>query len=164
MALSEQTQQLAQHLGELLANHGWQISCAESCTGGGIGYAITSVSGSSAWFEKGFLTYSNAAKSDLLGVQASTLIEHGAVSSQVVEQMAKGAAKNANADIAISVSGIAGPDGGSAEKPVGTVWFGMYFANKISSVKQCFKGDRHQVREQAINFALNYCIKTMQTL
>ena len=115
--------QLAQQLGETLQRLGWQVTCAESCTGGGIGYAITSTSGSSSWFKSGYITYSNEAKHSLLGVSEQTLIDHGAVSQPVVEQMALGAAKAAGANVAVSVSGIAGPDGGSAGKPVGLVWF-----------------------------------------
>tara|TARA_R110001606_G_scaffold3575_3_gene16031 strand:+ start:1164 stop:1652 length:489 start_codon:yes stop_codon:yes gene_type:complete len=146
--------QLAQQLGKKLQQLGWQVTCAESCTGGGIGYAITSTSGSSSWFKSGYITYSNEAKHTLLGVCEQTLIDHGAVSKPVVEQMALGAAQAANANMAVSVSGIAGPDGGSAKKPVGTVWFCFAVNGEVSTHCQCFSGDRHQVREQAIEFAL----------
>lgn len=154
MNLTQEIKERAAQLGEYLLRAKWQISCAESCTGGGIGYAITSVSGSSQWFEKGFITYSNSAKESLLGVATSDLIESGAVSQPVVEQMACGAAKNAKAQVAVSVSGVAGPDGGSAEKPVGTVWFGFYIDGKVVSEKCCFSGDRDAVREQTILHAL----------
>ncbi|MGY0582042.1 MAG: nicotinamide-nucleotide amidohydrolase family protein [Paraglaciecola chathamensis] len=138
---------LAQQLGEQLQQLGWSVTCAESCTGGGIGYAITSTSGSSSWFKSGYITYSNEAKQSMLGVSEQTLGEFGAVSQAVVEQMALGATKAAQA--------IAGPEGGSAEKPVGTVWFGFAINGDVSTACQCFSGDRHEVRAQAIEYALS---------
>ncbi|GGO63468.1 nicotinamide-nucleotide amidase [Bowmanella pacifica] len=158
MMTTEINLRLAEQLGETLKQKGWTITCAESCTGGGIGYAITSTSGSSSWFEQGYITYSNDVKERLLGVHHDTLIVHGAVSAQTAEEMAQGALKAAKADIAIAVSGIAGPDGGSPEKPVGTVWFGLALADKVVSVHQRFEGDRQQVREQAITFALQQAL------
>jgi nicotinamide-nucleotide amidase len=155
MHLSAKTIDLAIQLGTELSRKKWHITSAESCTGGGLGYAITSVSGSSAWFERSFVTYSNGAKSDLVGVDESTLVQFGAVSQQVVEQMALGAAKAANAHVGISVSGVAGPDGGSALKPVGTVWFGFAIGDSVDTRVQHFDGDRHSVREQAIIYALS---------
>lgn len=152
---------LASKLGECLISKAWQVSCAESCTGGGIAYAITSTSGSSGWFNRSFVTYSNDAKHSLLGVKQQTLIDSGAVSRTTVEEMASGAAKAANANVAISVSGIAGPDGGSVEKPVGTVWFGFFIDGKILSEKRVFSGDRHQIRDESIAFALE---KTLQLI
>ncbi|GAC06756.1 MAG: nicotinamide-nucleotide amidase [Paraglaciecola chathamensis] len=146
---------LAQQLGEQLQQLGWSVTCAESCTGGGIGYAITSASGSSSWFKSGYITYSNEAKQVMLGVSEQTLAEFGAVSQAVVEQMALGATKAAMANVAVSVSGIAGPEGGSAEKPVGTVWFGFAINGDVSTACQCFSGDRHEVRAQAIEYALS---------
>lgn len=145
---------LAQTLGEKLHLKGWTLSCAESCTGGGIGYAITAISGSSTWFKQGMITYSNEAKQQLLGVSALTLNNFGAVSQQTVEEMAQGAASSAMAQVAVSVSGIAGPEGGTADKPVGTVWFGFYIDGKIHSIKRLFAGGREQVRLQAIEFSL----------
>ncbi|QUY49158.1 nicotinamide-nucleotide amidase [Serratia plymuthica] len=142
-------------VGEKLKAKGQWITCAESCTGGGIAKAITDIAGSSAYFDRGFVTYSNAAKHDLLGVAESTLAAHGAVSEEVVREMAQGALHAAQAGLALSVSGIAGPDGGSAEKPVGTVWFG--FAERSGHVlarKMQFAGDRDAVRLQATIFAL----------
>lgn len=118
-----QLRQLSVLAGEKLKADGRWITCAESCTGGGIAKAITDIAGSSAYFDRGFVTYSNAAKHDLLGVAEATLTAHGAVSEAVVREMAVGALHAAKADLALSVSGIAGPEGGSAEKPVGTVWF-----------------------------------------
>jgi nicotinamide-nucleotide amidase len=152
--MSENTILLAQQLGDILQAKGWKITCAESCTGGGIGYAITEISGSSNWFERGFITYSNKAKESMLGVSVATLEQYGAVSAQTVQEMAAGSAKAAVADCAIAVSGIAGPDGGSADKPVGTVWFGFSIGQILSEEKQVFSGDRFQVRQQAIDYAL----------
>lgn len=159
--MTENVNQLAARLGGMLASKKWQISCAESCTGGGLGYAITNTPGSSAWFEKGFITYSNQAKQDLLAVSQETLFKHGAVSAQTVEEMALGAAKAAEAEVAISISGVAGPDGGTAKKPVGTVWFGFVIAGEVVTQKQQFDGDRQAVRIQAVEFALSHILKLM---
>ena len=159
--MTENITQLAQLLGDKLVAKNWQITCAESCTGGGIGYAITSISGSSAWFKSGFITYSNEAKQDLLGVSAVTLSEQGAVSAATVEEMAKGAAVQAQAQVAVSVSGIAGPDGGTADKPVGTVWFSFFVDGQITSYKLQINGDRQAVRMQAIEFALTHTLKLL---
>ncbi|MFT6990051.1 MAG: nicotinamide-nucleotide amidase [Paraglaciecola sp.] len=159
--MTEDITQLAQLLGNKLSAKGWQISCAESCTGGGVGYVITSISGSSAWFKKGFITYSNDAKQDMLGVSEHTLIEYGAVSAATVEEMAAGAAKHANAEVAIAISGVAGPDGGTPDKPVGTVWFGFFINGKSISQKQLIDGDRQTVRIKAIEFALSNTLKLL---
>jgi nicotinamide-nucleotide amidase len=113
---------ITQQLGEMLCKKNAKLTTAESCTGGGISEAITAVSGSSQWFEFGFVTYANSAKQQLLGVSKQTLDQYGAVSEQVVEQMAQGAIRQSRADYAIAVSGIAGPEGGTEDKPVGTVW------------------------------------------
>lgn len=157
--MTEDINNLAQLLGNKLFAKGWYITCAESCTGGGIGYAITSTAGSSQWFEKGFITYSNEAKQTMLGVTIATLDNFGAVSQQTVEEMAAGAADKAKANIAIAVSGIAGPDGGNPEKPVGTVWFGFYINGQVFSKKHQFDGDRQAVRAKAITFALSSTVK-----
>src|SRR3990170_6882256 len=114
---------LAAQVGALLKAHGLMLATAESCTGGGVAQAITDVAGSSAWFERGFVTYSNLAKQQMLGVSEATLKQYGAVSEAVVREMVAGALKNSTAQVALAVSGIAGPDGGTADKPVGTVWF-----------------------------------------
>ncbi|MGP2689815.1 nicotinamide-nucleotide amidase, partial [Serratia nevei] len=138
-----QLRRLSVLVGEKLKAQGRWITCAESCTGGGIAKAITDIAGSSAYFDRGFVTYSNAAKHDLLGVREATLAAHGAVSEEVVREMAIGALRAAQADLALSVSGIAGPDGGSAEKPVGTVWFGFVGSDgRGLSRKMQFEGDR----------------------
>lgn len=119
----EHIQALANQLGDALAKQQWVATTAESCTGGGVATAITDIAGSSQWFDRAFITYSNEAKMQMLGVQAETLANHGAVSEPVVEQMAEGALTNSLADISVAISGIAGPTGGTEEKPVGTVWF-----------------------------------------
>ncbi|AWL12530.1 Nicotinamide-nucleotide amidase [Saliniradius amylolyticus] len=154
MTLTESIVDTATQLGAALKHQGWRISCAESCTGGGIGYAITSVSGSSQWFERGFITYSNEAKIGELGVDESILLTSGAVSSETVDAMAKGAQRRADAEVAVAVSGIAGPDGGTPEKPVGLVWFALAVCEKTITWSRRFDGDRHQVRQQAIQDAL----------
>ncbi|GAB2697088.1 nicotinamide-nucleotide amidase [Aliiglaciecola aliphaticivorans] len=152
--LTESIDLMAQQLGQQLQQKGWTISCAESCTGGGVAFAITSVAGSSEWFKQSFVTYSNEAKHDLLGVRQEVLISFGAVSAQTVEQMASGCAQKSHAEVGVSISGIAGPDGGTEDKPVGLVWFGFYINGDIFTEKQIFSGDRHEVRLQAIEFAL----------
>jgi len=140
--------------GALLAR-GWMVATAESCTGGLIAQQLTEIGGSSVWFERGFVTYSNAAKIDSLGVRAETLAEHGAVSAQTVEEMAAGALAHSVADVTVAVSGVAGPSGGSPDKPVGTVWFGFAVRDgQTESVLQHFEGDRAAVRAAAAAFAL----------
>ncbi len=147
--------QLSILVGEKLKAKGHWITCAESCTGGGIAKVITDIVGSSAYFDRGFIVYSNIAKHELLGVAEETLITYGAVSEEVVREMALGALYAAKADLALSVSGIAGPDGGSKEKPVGTVWFGFAnSSNRLLSYKRYFIGNRKAVRYQATICAL----------
>lgn len=148
---SESILTLASQLGELLEARDLKITTAESCTGGGISEAITAISGSSAWFEYGFVTYANSAKQALLGVTSKSLESYGAVSEQVVVEMAQGALEKSGADIAIAVSGIAGPGGGSEEKPVGTVWLAWAQKGKgVSASMFLFSGDRLQVRSRAV--------------
>ena len=127
---------------------------AESCTGGMIAAACTDLAGSSAWFERGFITYSNAAKTELLGVDAALIAEHGAVSEQVARAMAQGAILRSNAQVAVAVTGIAGPTGGSKDKPVGTVWFGWSVAGEVTSECRVFAGDRAAVRAATVDYAL----------
>ncbi|NTX79973.1 nicotinamide-nucleotide amidase [Serratia proteamaculans] len=151
----DQLRKLSIAVGEKLKANGQWITCAESCTGGGIAKAITDIAGSSAYFDRGFVTYSNTAKHELLGVAEATLTSHGAVSEEVVREMAQGALHAARASLALSVSGIAGPDGGSAEKPVGTVWFGFADGSgRVLAYRKQFSGDRDAVRLQATIFAL----------
>ena len=152
---------LAEQLGELLVKQQLCVSCAESCTGGGIAYAITSVSGSSAWFNQSWVTYSNQAKQQLLQVPRHILDAHGAVSEQTAKAMLNGVMSNSLADVGISVTGIAGPSGGSKEKPVGLVWFGFSVGGDQHIIAQQFLGDRTAVRNQAIQFALAFLIERL---
>lgn len=142
-------------LGRQVLERGWMISTAESCTGGEIAAAITGQEGASAWFDSGFVTYSNGAKNKMLGVSELTLLEFGAVSREVVLEMAEGALLAGQADVSVAVSGIAGPGGGTLEKPVGYVWFAWAVKGRMSeSVLKQFKGGREKVREQAVAVAL----------
>ena len=145
---------VAENLVELLKARGLVCATAESCTGGGVGSAITSVSGSSAVFAGGVISYSNEVKRDVLGVSAEALERYGAVSPQVAAQMADGARRLLKTDLAVSLTGIAGPDGGSDEKPVGLVWFGLSTKDGTRTEKAIFRGDRAQVRAQAVVHAL----------
>jgi nicotinamide-nucleotide amidase len=139
-----------------LTARGWTLATAESCTGGWIAKCCTDLAGSSAWFERGFVSYSNQAKQDLLGVAADRLADEGAVSETVAVQMAEGARRRAGVNVALSVTGIAGPDGGSEDKPVGTVWFGWSLEGQpTQSDVQCFDGNRDAVRRQTVVHALN---------
>ena len=138
----------------LLRAKGMTCATAESCTGGGIGSAITSVPGSSEVYLGGVVSYSNQVKNEVLGVSAESLEKYGAVSPQVAEEMAAGARRLMRADVAVSVTGIAGPGGGSDEKPVGLVWFGLAAPDRVRSEKKFFQGDRASVRAQAVVHAL----------
>jgi len=144
----------AHRLGRLLLDAGYLVTAAESCTGGWIAKVLTDVPGSSAWFERGYVTYSNDAKCEMLGVPAATLAARGAVSEAVVRAMAAGARAAARSDCAIAVSGIAGPDGGTPDKPVGTVWFGWETPEGSWTRCAVFAGDRENVRRQAVAMAL----------
>lgn len=145
---------LAERLGQALRAQDAQASTAESCTGGGIAEAITRIPGSSAWFEAGYVTYSNVQKSRQLGVPAELFERVGAVSREVVEAMARGAQLHSGARYAVAVSGVAGPDGGSAAKPVGTVWLAWADGERLYSVRRHFPGDRGEVRRQTVEAAL----------
>jgi nicotinamide-nucleotide amidase len=154
---------LAFQIGEKLKAKHWQLATAESCTGGLVGKYLTDISGSSAWYTCGFITYSNQAKMHLLQVRAQTLESFGAVSEQTALEMAKGAIQNSDAQIAISITGIAGPTGGSTEKPVGMVCFAWASAQSMQSSTQYFDGNREQVREQAARFALQSLLSFLDT-
>jgi len=145
---------VAEHLVELLKVAGLTCATAESCTGGGVGSAITAVPGSSAVFAGGVISYSNDVKREVLGVKAETLASVGAVSPETAAQMAEGVRRLLKTDLAVSLTGIAGPDGGSAEKPVGLVWFGLATKDGVRTEKVIFAGDRVRVREQAVVHAL----------
>jgi len=155
MMYDERLVSLAEQLGECLLQSSLKIVTAESCTGGGIGWFLTAIAGSSAWVDRGFIVYSNQAKQDLLQVQAQTLQEYGAVSEQTALEMADGALRNSVADISVAVTGIAGPDGGTDAKPVGTVCLAWQQRDgKAISTRVQFQGDRAEVRALAINMAM----------
>lgn len=146
---------LARRTGLALKAAGWTMATAESCTGGGIAAAVTDIAGSSAWLDCGFVTYSNAAKTRLLGVPESVIAAHGAVSEATVRAMAEGALSRSGVDITVAVSGIAGPDGGSAEKPVGTVWFAWARrGGATDAASHLLPGDRAAVRAATVRLAL----------
>ena len=146
--------QLCCQIGIALEARNASVTTAESCTGGGVATAITAVAGSSNWFGYGFVSYANSAKQNLLGVSAQTIEQHGAVSEAVVEQMAAGALAASGAEYGIAVSGIAGPSGGTEDKPVGTVWFAWVGPEGMLTKKHLLLGDRDAVREQAIEISL----------
>ena len=158
--MSETIEQLSQQLGEVLTNSGQVLAVSESCTGGWIAKALTDVPGSSGWFDRGFVTYSNRSKQEMLGVAEETLHDQGAVSEKTVREMAVGTLKHSGADVSVAVSGIAGPGGGSADKPVGTVWF-AWASRKggVLSQRELFSGDREAVRRQSVEKALSGILK-----
>jgi nicotinamide-nucleotide amidase len=143
-----------QALAERLQQQGWMLAAAESCTGGLIAAACTELSGSSAWFERGFVTYSNDAKVELLGVDRALIEQHGAVSEVVARAMAFGAIRHSKAQASVAVTGIAGPTGGSPAKPVGTVWFGFVVDGRLSSETRRFDGDRAAIRAATVQHAV----------
>jgi nicotinamide-nucleotide amidase len=146
---------LAREIGQWLQARGLKLVTAESCTGGWLAKIVTDIAGSSSWFERGFVTYSNDSKMELLGVSAELLNAHGAVSEQTAREMAQGALHHSRADIAVAVTGIAGPDGGSINKPIGTVWVAWHqWGADASAMHYVFEGDRARVRYQAVVAAL----------
>ena len=153
-SIDDEALRLCADLARALKARGWMMATAESCTGGLIAAACTALSGSSDWFERGFVSYSNAAKTELLGVQAELIAAHGAVSGEVARAMALGALAHSNARASVAVTGIAGPTGGSADKPVGTVWFGWAVGNRAWTECQRFDGDRDAVRAATVGHAL----------
>ncbi|MBS9403174.1 CinA family protein [Halomonas sp. TRM85114] len=154
---------LAERLGHACHTQGATVTTAESCTGGGVANAITAIAGSSAYFETGYVTYSNAAKERLLGVPATMLEVHGAVSRETVEAMVFGACNESGADIGVAISGVAGPGGGSPDKPVGTVWLAWGSAEKVEAECYHYSGDRQAVRGQAVRDALIGLIRQVES-
>ena len=155
------TAALAAQAGRTLLAAGLKAVTAESCTGGGVAAALTDVPGSSQWFERGYVTYSNAAKIADLGVEAATLERHGAVSAAVVQEMVAGALRVSGADVAVAISGIAGPDGGTAEKPVGLVFLAAARrGDGVHVVREHFHGDRAAIRSAAVAAALQLIVRT----
>ncbi|MFI3218695.1 MAG: CinA family protein [Methylococcales bacterium] len=150
---------LATQLGQQLIANGSMIATAESCTGGGIAYTLTEISGSSRWFDRGFVTYSNLSKVQMLAVKPATLEKYGAVSAEVALEMVRGALVHSTADCAVAVTGIAGPDGGSVEKPIGTVFIAWCYKNEAATViRKSFIGNRHQIRTQTVKTALEWLL------
>jgi len=145
---------LARKVGRRLKASGAKLATAESCTGGWVAQAVTAISGSSAWFERGFVTYSNEAKQEMLGVKRATLKKHGAVSEETAREMAKGALKKSRATIAVAVTGVAGPTGGTPGKPVGMVCFSWATKKSLRSETRRFRGNRERVRRQSVVHAL----------
>ena len=152
--MNTEINQLSTQLGEALLSKKAIVTTAESCTGGGVAQAITDIAGSSQWFHCGYITYANHTKHDTLGVSAELLAAQGAVCESVVIEMVRGAAHEAKADYAIAISGVAGPTGGSSNKPVGTVWFACLGPQGITAVKHQLAGDRKAVREQSVKISL----------
>ena len=154
---------LTKTLAQILLSRNWTVSLAESCTGGLVCSTLTELAGSSEWFERGYITYSNEAKTECLGVPAELIEAHGAVSEQVAKAMAEGARINSGSNVAISITGVAGPSGGSADKPVGTVCFGWTTENQTLIKTMRFNGDRQMVRQQATEFALTELIALLRS-
>jgi nicotinamide-nucleotide amidase len=154
---------MAQKMGRIARRRGIFIATAESCTGGGIAAAITRIPGSAKWFDRGFVTYHNLAKHQMLGVREATLQAYGAVSEQVAREMAAGALRRSQATVTVAVTGIAGPGGGTREKPVGTVWFAWAAKNNpVQSRMFRFRGDRYEVRRQTVAMALQGVIDLLK--
>ena len=145
---------LTANLADILQKKGWLMATAESCTGGMIAAACTDLAGSSNWFDRGFVSYSNEAKTDMLGIDAGLIRRHGAVSEEVARAMVRGAVAHSRAQAAVAVTGVAGPSGGSAEKPVGTVWFAWATPAGLVSEMRRFEGDRAAVRQATVHHAL----------
>ena len=153
---------LAGEVAALLAEQKLTLAVAESCTGGALCQALTDIPGSSAWFDRGFITYSNQAKLEMLGVSSTLLEQYGAVSFEAARAMVEGVHGQSNAELAIAITGIAGPDGGTAEKPVGTVFFGIGQKGQAVKIdKRRFKGDRSEVRARSVEFVLKALLKTL---
>jgi len=167
------TPSLTEQLADVLMQHGWTLATAESCTGGHIAARCTDVSGSSNWFERGFVTYANEAKHEMLGIDTALISEHGAVSQAVAQAMALGALRHSRAQVSIAVTGVAGPTGGSADKPVGTVWFGWATPSDagptlgaetawVKTEHMQFTGDRADVRQATIAHALQTLLQLLK--
>jgi nicotinamide-nucleotide amidase len=155
--------ELAAEVGRALQSKGLLLAVAESCTGGGVAHAITEIAGSSNWFDCGFITYSNASKTELLDVSAALIAQHGTVSEEIAAAMAEGALTNSNAHVTLSTTGIAGPGGAVPGKPVGTVCFGWAMGHNTHTERLVFAGDRHTVRSQTVAHALRGLLRFLGT-
>lgn len=153
--------ELARKIGEALKARGLRLATAESCTGGWVAMEVTAIAGSSDWFERGYVTYSNAAKCEDLGVRDATLLQHGAVSEETAREMAAGALARSGAQVALAVTGVAGPSGGTPQKPVGLVCIAWAHGGKIRSETRRFDGDRESVRRQSVLRALEGVLESL---
>ena len=161
--MGDRLHQLSLQLGQQLRQRNWRVATAESCTGGGVAAAITAIAGSSEWFEYGVVSYANSAKVKLLGVSEESIAREGAVSEAVVLEMVRGLLILSDAEIAVAISGIAGPGGGSPEKPVGSVWFAWGAATgEIRTKLKRFSGDRQSVQAQAVLWAFEGCLTLLK--
>jgi nicotinamide-nucleotide amidase len=160
--MSPPTAPLVERLATQLQQRQWMLATAESCTGGLIAAACTDLSGSSNWFERGFVSYSNTAKNELLGVEAALIERHGAVSEEVARAMAAGALAHSRAQVAVAVTGVAGPTGGTPDKPVGLVWFGYALPGQLLAERMHFPGDRAAVRNATVHHALSRLLELMR--
>jgi len=159
----ERLDKLAGHLGQRLEAAGLMLATAESCTGGWVSKVVTDIPGSGAWFDCGFVTYGNPAKQELLGVSIAAIAGHGAVSEEVAQEMAQGALEHSRADVAVAITGIAGPAGGTEDKPVGTVCFAWAFKGRIPlSQRVQFAGNREEVRYQSVRLALERLLELLK--
>ena len=159
---TDQLVDLATEVGRALKAKGWLLATAESCTGGGVSQAITDIAGSSEWFDCGFVTYSNASKTELLDISEALLAQHGAVSEEIAGAMAESALANSGADVALSTTGIAGPGGAVPGKPVGTICFGWTTGHQTHTERLVFHGDRHAIREQTIAHSLQGLLRFLK--
>lgn len=159
---AEQIIDLAGQVGRALQAKGWFLSTAESCTGGSVSQAVTEIAGSSAWFDCGFVTYSNASKTELLDIPEDEIAQHGTVSEEIAAAMAEGTLANSNADVTLSTTGIVGPGGAVPGKPVGTVCFGWSVGHRTHTERLVFAGDRRAVREQTVIHALQGLLRFLK--
>jgi nicotinamide-nucleotide amidase len=161
LVVNGSTGELCGQLAQAMLARGWMLATAESCTGGMIAAACTDLGGSSQWFERGFVTYSNEAKQEMLGVDPALIAQHGAVSEAVVRAMAAGAVRHSRARVGVAVTGIAGPTGGNPQKPVGTVWFGFEIDGRRVTETRRFDGDRAAVRAATVRHALQRLLELL---
>jgi nicotinamide-nucleotide amidase len=162
--MNQNSIQLVTRLAEVVLEKRLRVCTAESCTGGLIAKSFTDLAGSSEWFERGFITYSNQSKSEMVDVPESVIVEYGAVSEPVVNAMARGALKNSAADVSIAVTGVAGPAGGTEEKPVGTVWIAVASEKQLIAKKYCFDGDREAIRIATMQTAIEMLLQLLESV
>ena len=162
--MNRKSNQLVTQLAELVQEKRLKVCTAESCTGGLIAKSLTDLAGSSDWFERGFVTYSNQSKCEMIEVPESVIIEYGAVSEPVANAMARGALRNSAADVSIAVTGVAGPAGGTEEKPVGTVWIAVASEKQLVAKKYWFDGDREAIRIETMQTAIEMLLQLLESV